>query len=99
MADFVIKQNDTWPPLPAQLQDASGPVDLTAADTVTLHMKSQGAGTTTGGGLCTITDAAAGRVAYTLTTADTDVVTLFDAEFEVDWGGGAISTFPNEGYF
>lgn len=95
MSDFAWKQNDTWPPLPAQLSDANGPVDLTTAVTVTLHLKSQGAGTTLGGGVCVITDAAAGRVTYTPTTADTDVVTQYNGEFEVDWGGGKTSTFPN----
>lgn len=99
MADFVIKQNDTWPPLPAQLRDANGPIDLTAAESVTLHLKSQGSGTTTGGGACVVTDAAAGRVSYAFTTADTDTVTLYNAEFEINWGGGQISTFPNVGYF
>jgi hypothetical protein len=99
MADFTIKQNDTWPPLSAQLKDANGPVDLTTATGVELHLKSKGTGTVTGGGACTIADAVAGRVTYTFTTADTDTVTVFDAEFEVDWGAGAISTFPNSGYF
>lgn len=98
-ANWTMKQNDTWPPLPAQLSDASGPVDLTTAVGVTLHLKSQGSGTVVGGGACAITDAVAGRITYTFTTADTDTVTLFDAEFEVDWGGGAISTFPNADYF
>lgn len=101
MADFVIKQGDTWPPIPAQLKEGTpaSPVDLTAADSVTLHLKAQGAGTKHAGGACTVTDAAAGRVTYELTTEDTDTVTTFDGEFEVDWGNGQISTFPNEGYF
>lgn len=98
-ADWVMKQNDTWPPMPAQLRDASGPIDLTTADSVTLHLKDQGAGTTTGGGPCTIADAAVGRVTYTFTTTDTDTVTMFNAEFEIDWGSSQITTFPNEGYF
>lgn len=99
MADFTIKQNDTWPPLPAQLRDAVGPVDLTTAVSVTLHLKSKGTGAITGGGACVIADAAAGRVTYTFTTADTGQATTFDAEFEVNWGSSKISTFPNEGYF
>ena len=96
---WTMKQNDTWPPMPAQLKDANGPVDLTTANTVTLHLKATGGGTTTGGGACTITDAVAGRVTYTFTAADTDTVTVFDAEFEIDWGAGQITTIPNEGYF
>lgn len=98
-AAWIMKQNDTWPPLPAQLTDGLGPVDLTTASSVTLHLKSKGTGTVTGGGACAVTDAAAGRITYTFTTEDTDTVTLYDGEFEVDWGGGKASTFPHDSYF
>lgn len=98
-AAWIMKQNDTWPPMPAQLKDAAGPIDLTTANAVALHLKAQGSGGATGGGACVVVDAAAGRVTYTFTTADTDTVTLFDGEFEIDWGSGQTTTVPNDGYF
>lgn len=99
MADLVIKQNDTYPPLQAQLSDASGPVNLTTADSVVLNLKAKGAGAIIGGGPCTITVPAEGRVTYAWTLADTGAVTVFDGEFQVNWGAGAVTTFPNNGYF
>jgi hypothetical protein len=41
-----------------------------------------------------------GQVSYTFLAADTASIGLYDAEWEVNWGGAPakIETFPNEGY-
>ena len=99
MADLVRKQHDTWPMIEGQLKGNDIAVNLTTATSVKLLLKSQGSGSIEGGGTCTITDAAAGRVAYDLVGADTEDVTIFNGEFEVTWADGSIQTFPNSGYF
>lgn len=98
MADLTIKQNDTWPPIEAVLSDAAGPVDLTGA-AVKLILKSAGAGSTVITGACTIVDAVAGSVRYTWLAADTASVNTLNGEFEVTWGDGNVTTFPNDAYF
>lgn len=104
MADFTFKAGDSWPFLKAQLKDSpSGvptPVNLTGA-TVRLTLKTQSAPGTiiVNRQLCVITDAAAGRVEYDWQPADTASVNDLNGEFEVTWGSGEITTFPNSGYF
>lgn len=98
MADFTLKQNDTWPPLEAVLTDANGAVNLTGAS-VRMILKSAGAGSTVIQGACTIVSAVEGRVRYTWLAADTSLVNTLSGEFEVTWGDGKITTFPNDGYF
>lgn len=98
MADFTIKQNDTWPPLEGVLTDANGAVNLTGAS-VRLILKSAGAGNTVLGGACDIVSAVEGRVRYTWLPADTQTVNTLNGEFEVTWGDGKVTTFPNDAYF
>lgn len=99
MADWTIKQHDTWPPLSAQLKDAAGNIDLTTATQVKLLAKTS-SGTTSWSGVCTITDAVAGRVSYNLlATPDTASINTYNAEFEITWASGKISTVPNKDYF
>lgn len=100
MADFTIKQHDTWPPLAFTLSDASGPVDLTTATTIKFIAKGQTVIIT---GTCvkdpdqTVNK---GKGTYTFLAADTAVNGLYDVEFEVNWGGtpAKVETFPNVGY-
>jgi hypothetical protein len=99
MADVTRKQNDTYPPLLAQLTDTVGPINLTTATTVELIMVEMGSGSATGGGFCAITDAVAGRVSYEWDPEDTDDVGIFNAEFEIVWADGGIQTVPNTTYF
>ena len=99
MADFSLKQNDTWPPLNATLTDANGPIDLTAATGVKLILAPTGGGATIVNAACTIVSAVAGTVRYTWTTGDTTTIGTFKGEFEITWTGGKIGTVPNEGYF
>src|SRR5688500_13812123 len=95
---FTIKQHDTHPPLDAVLTMGAPPtpVDLTGA-TVKLLLKTA-TGTATVGA-CTIVSAAAGSVRYQWVAGDTASVETFSGEFEVTWGDGKITTFPNDGYF
>lgn len=97
MADFSLKQHDTWPPLNATLSDANGPIDLTGATSVTLIMKPTGGGSTITG-TCTIVSAVAGTIRYTWITGNTAVAGTYNLEFEILWSDGKIGTVPNEGY-
>jgi hypothetical protein len=98
MADLTIKQHDTWPPLRATLSDADGPVDLTTADTVRFIYK-EPVGVTAVVRVTTVTAATDGKIEYEWVAGDTAVATTYNAEFEVTWGDGEITTFPNAGYF
>lgn len=98
MADYTIKQHDTWPPIEATLSDDVGPMDLTGA-TVKLLLKSAGAGTTLVEGVCEIVSAAGGTVKYEWDPADTASVNTFSGEFEITWANSTITTVPNDGYF
>lgn len=98
MADFTIKQHDTYPPINVQLKDAAGPIDLTTASLVKILAKNV-TGSVSWSGTCTITDAVAGRVKYDLlATPDTATINTYNAEFEITWASGKISTVPNSGY-
>jgi hypothetical protein len=99
MADFTMKQNDTWPPLPATLQDANGPINLTTATSVRLILVPTGGGAAIVDDPVTIVSAAAGTVRYTWVTGDTATIGTFKGEFEITWNDGKIGTVPNEGYF
>lgn len=95
-----IKQHDTHPPLIATLKDATGTViDLTTASTVSLIAKTQ-TGAVSWSGDCAIDDAAGGIVSYSFTgVTDTSTVNTYQAEFEITWSNGKITTIPTVGYF
>lgn len=96
MADFTIKQNDTWPPLVAILSNQDGPIDLTTAAQVKMYLRGT---TVTINGTCSITNAAAGEVTYTWAVGDLAVNGNYDGEFEITWASGKKETVPNDGYF
>ena len=56
-------------------------------------------GVITGGGVCTITDAANGRVTYNWQVADTLTAADYDAEYEITWPTAKPETVPKTGYF
>ena len=102
MADVDIKRGDTWPPVDAVLSDQDGPIDLTTATSVKLLFKTT-TGSTTYSRVCTITNAVAGAVRYSWTSADaatgpTSAVNSFNIEWEITWSDGGITTVPNVGY-
>lgn len=102
MADVTIKRGDTRPKLVRTLQQTVGvtttAIDLTTATSVKLNLKDTQT-STTGGGLCSITSAAAGQVTYTWLTSDTSTARTWNAEFEITWNDAGIETVPNGSYF
>ena len=98
MADFTIKQHDTWPALSATLSDQSGLINLTTATTVKLILKTA-SGSATITGTCAIDDAVNGEVSYAWVSPDTDTVNSYNGEFEITWSNGKVTTVPNDTYF
>ena len=105
MADFAIKRNDVLPLLKIILKDINdNPVDLTTATGVKFHMREENTGTLkiedVAGGIDS--NPQTGRVSYswraTEQNKDTDTSGFFLGEFEVTWTGGAVQTFPGQGY-
>lgn len=97
MADFTIKQHDTYPPLEAVLSDQDGVINLTTAANVKLILKA-----IAGSPIvltCTIVTPAAGLVSYDWQTADTASVNQYQAEFQITWASGKITTVPNVGFY
>jgi len=96
---FYIKQNDTSPSLRATLKDGDEvPIDLTGA-TVRFHLRQIGSTTVTVDADATvILPETAGIVQYDWDNGDTATVGSYQAEFEVTFAGGAVETFPNNGY-
>ena len=95
---FFIKQNDTSPSLRAILKDGDEiAINLTGA-TVRFHMRTVGGATATVDADASIVTAESGIVQYIWDAADTTTVGSYQAEFEVTFPGGAVETFPNNGY-
>jgi hypothetical protein len=95
---FFIKQNDTSPSLRAILKDGDEiAINLTGA-TVRFHMRTVGGETAAVDADASIVTAESGIVQYLWDAADTATVGSYQAEFEVTFSGGAVETFPNNGY-
>ena len=96
---FFIKQNDTTPALEAFLQDSRGrPVNLTGA-TIVFHMRLASDLTVKITiGSVTIVAATLGHVSFAFSAPNTDTAGNYEGEFQVTFSGGAIETFPNDGY-
>lgn len=90
MADFYIKRNDTSPGLEYTLSPATV---LTGA-TVRFHMFASN-GVEKVDAAATIEDAVNGIVRYGWVAADVDTLGTFNAEFEVTFADGTITTYPN----
>lgn len=100
MADWTIKQHDTYPPLgPVTLGDSLGVINLTTAAAVRLRMKTSTGTAWPGVGECDILDAAGGIVQYDWDSGDTATVNTYSAEFEIEWATGDLQTVPNDSYF
>lgn len=96
--DLIIKRNDTWPPVRFTLGDIHGPVDLSTALGVKLLMKGNTILVT---GMCTVdADQVAnkGKGSYAWAVGDTALTDEYTLEFEVTWGDGTVTTFPNDKY-
>lgn len=99
MADYTIKQHDTWPPLEATLSDADGPINLTTATTIRLIIKASAGITPYLVKTCTIVNAITGKVKATWATGNLDTAGTYQGEFEITWSDSSIETVPNAGYF
>lgn len=95
--DFYIKQGDTKPTITSDLRNADGIVVLTGA-TVRFHMIKRGALLPTVDAAATVVDPLTGSVEYVWIAGDTAVLGLYDAEWEVTFSDGKITTFPNTGH-
>lgn len=98
MADYTLKQHDTWPPIQATLRDAAGPINLTTATTVKLLLKTI-TGSVSVVGTCTVVNASGGVVSYSWIPADTATANSYNGEFEITWSDGKLTTVPNDSYF
>lgn len=103
---FSIKQNDTRPLFVVVLKDDFGepteaPVNLTTAGgTAFFNMRAvSGGAVKITRGTALVTNAAAGEITYSWTASDTNTVGAYEAELEVQWAGGKVETFPNDGYW
>jgi hypothetical protein len=98
---FNIKQNDTWPPLQATLQQAidgvTSPIDLTGA-TVKFMMRPVAGGAATVNAAATIVGSAAnGVVQYQWLATDTATVGDYVYEWQITFGDGKVATVPTLG--
>lgn len=97
MADFYIKQGDTQPDLVAILKDADGDaVDLSTATSVTFHMRMKNETDVLINRATIISPTVTGQVTLVWLATETETAGDFEAEFEVLWNTGKISTFPNK---
>ena len=96
---FHLKRGNTSPSLRAILRDGAGAAVPLAGTTILFSMASQK-------GVPVITRRAAARddavdvgaVVVHWLGSDTNIVGVFNAEFEVTYADGRIETFPNDGY-
>jgi hypothetical protein len=94
---YRIKSGDTKP-LDATLREGgtSGPAIPLVGATVRFRMRAVLGGPLLGG-VCTLTDASAGKVRYVWQAGDLNVPGSYNAEFEITFGDGSIRTVPNDG--
>lgn len=95
---YEIKKNDRRPYWRVQLTQNGAPADITGNFGVYFTMKVGGTVKVSKEDM-EIINAATGIVEYRWATGDTDTATTYNAEVEVDWGGGVTQTFPSKGYF
>ena len=83
----------------ATLKGADGlVVNLTTANGVRFHMRQAAGGSVSFDKAAVIENAVGGAVRYDWAAGDTAVPGDYWADFEVTWGDGTVTTFPNSGY-
>lgn len=94
---FYLKEGDTAPSMLYALDPAS--TVLTGA-TVRFNMRAKDTGAVkiNRAAATIVTETGTPTVRYDWIGADTDTAGFYDAEFEVTYAGGAVETFPNNGY-
>jgi hypothetical protein len=97
MASFFWKRHDTSQ-IQAALKDETGAaVDLTGAS-VKFTMCAQGSNTPKINAVtATIVTAGSGIVGFKPISSQTDTSGLYNAEWQVTFGDGTVTTFPNNG--
>ena len=95
--DYVVKCNDTSPPISATLLQDGLPYDLTGA-TVNFHMRLNGAALAKVDSVVTIIDSTGGIVEYDWQAGDLDTPGIYQLEWEVTNPDTSITTFPSSGY-
>lgn len=99
MARIVLKKDDLRPHVVATLTDATGSVvDLSTAVSVRFIMRAPGETTAKVDSTGSVLTAVSGEVGYAWALGDTNTAGVFQAEFEVNWGGSVYQTFPAEDY-
>lgn len=109
---WTWKQHDTWPPgyatieAPNKTTGKLEAVDLSAAVSVKIVARAKTDNDPTAPLFKVAVNAyesggapEKGEVEYIPQAAHTEKVQELNGEFEVDWGGGKIQSFPAEGYF
>lgn len=90
-----FKRGDTADPLELTLEDSTGAVDLTNADSVLLYMKDSKGVKKIDGAAMTVVVAADGTVKRDWASDDVDTAGVFRIEVVVLWSGGKTTTFPS----
>jgi hypothetical protein len=103
MADWTMKQNDTWPPLgsaadPVVLKDNGVAINLTGATVKLFFRKADLTGSPTIRDAIIVV-AANGTVRYDWDPTDTATVGDFAFEYQITFGDGKIATVPTVGYY
>ncbi|MGH2373009.1 MAG: hypothetical protein ACRDIC_05965 [bacterium] len=97
--DAFWKQNDTSPALTEILKDGLGAVvDLTGASVKFMAWFPGDTAVKVNAAAMIVGAATLGTVRYTPIAADTNTVGDLMVEWQVNFGGGAIETFPNSGW-
>ena len=97
MSDFIIKQNDTFPAIRAQvIQADDSPVNLSGALVRFIMVDSDGEVVIDEP--AEIVEAPEGRIKYAWQQGNTEVVGDYRGEFEATFATGEIVTMPNYTY-
>lgn len=94
MADHYLTQGASAANLVRTLTDRDGPINLTGA-TTTFCMSRYGTNVVNDGACSVVGVATAGTVSYPFTTTNTANAGVFEGQFKVTFGSGAIQFFPS----
>jgi hypothetical protein len=101
MANRVMPQGDTWPPLRGLAADEDGPIDFAAADTLEVVIKSTTTPVTVITGAAEVIDPPevdgdeTYNWRYVWDPGDTDTPGTYRPQLKVTWAPGQIERFPN----
>lgn len=102
MADAVVKQHDTYPPLRFKVQDEDGLIPLSAAESIRLILTGPNS---IQGTVQPIEppDVDGFNASFAWSAGQTDLAGLYQGEIEITWDSSstppAVETVPNSGSF